>query len=258
MSSITTAIPSGPLSNGPDWCIQDMLDFWGADETPYKYNECANSTRGQQKSDFQTLCCDGNIIDTSDNLFSMAPRNMSQYPLDIENLVCCRKAGQLLPGGIMPIETDYTRCEYGLKPTPLASLAATNTENAALYLATYESASGDATGGWADWTRTETPTCLWVQTAHPDIPMVDVTVPAAAITTLPPPTTDRWGYTITRSVEGDGTRTTASASRSTQNPSRSGPVAASAPSSSAERSKRKPLAMLLTSLGLGLVFSLLL
>ncbi|KAK3326861.1 hypothetical protein B0H66DRAFT_530849 [Apodospora peruviana] len=195
-SSITTAIPTGILSDGPDWCIQGLIDiFTSEDGGPYFYNECANSTRGDVKTDFETLCCDGPVIDASRSLWSYRG-NFSSYPLDIENLVCCREGGQLLPGGIGPIDNVKTQCEYGAKPTPLASVAATNSHNAMPFLVTYES----ALAGTADWTVTNSPTCLWINTVHPDVTMVEVTVPAAEITTLPPPTTDKFGNTIVTST----------------------------------------------------------
>jgi hypothetical protein len=201
MSSITTAVPSGIITNGPDWCIQGLVDPFGNDEPPYTYNECFNSTRGTEKSSFETFCCDGNIIDTSSNIWSPVARNFTTYELDLENLVCCRTGGQLLPGGIQPIDTDYTKCSASEVPTPLASLAATNTDNAALFLATYASASGP---DLEDWTVTQTPTCLWVETASGVVSMTEITVPAAEITTLPPPTTDRFGYTIDPSTRSSG------------------------------------------------------
>jgi len=138
----------------------------------------------------------------------------------------------------MPIDTDYTHCSPSMNPVPLASLAATNTDNAVPYLVTYESARGDSTGGVGDWTRTETPTCLWIETADKAVTMVDVTVPAAQITTLPPPTTDQFGYTIVPS-------TTASTSRS-------GPTSSAAASttSAAEHSARMDFITLFTSIGL--------
>jgi hypothetical protein len=224
MSSVTTAVPSGVISNGPDWCIQSLFDIFGADEEPYTYNECFNSTRKpqQNKASFETICCDGRIIDKENNLWSTARRNMTTYPLDLENLVCCRAGGQLLPGGIMPIDNDYTECSASEVPTPLASLVATNTGIAALYLATYESASG----GTADWTRTETPTCLWVETTS--VPLTTITVEQAAIETLPPPTTDRFGMTIaTKSMTfpSDG-------SEGTGRPTGTGASSGSAPSAS--------------------------
>ena len=198
MSSIATAVPSGTISGGPDWCILDLLSAFGQTQAPWKYNECANATEGTAADDFQTICCDGNIIDTTQDMYGFARRGqtMRNYPLDLENLVCCREAGQRQMGGIVPFPNP-TRCDAVLKPTPLASLAATNTKNAVPYLATFESGRWDSAISMnVDWIRTETPKCLWVQTTHPDVTMVDVRVPAAAITTLPPPTTDAFGRVI--------------------------------------------------------------
>ena len=100
----------------------------------------------------------------------------------------------------MPIDKDYTHCSAKEIPAPLASLAATNTVNAALYLATYANAQQDGTT-IRDWIRTETPQCLWVETASGVVEMTEVTVPAAQITTLPPPNTDRFGNPIVTSTQ---------------------------------------------------------
>jgi hypothetical protein len=200
MSLIATSIPTGPaLVAEPEWCIQGLYDIFGPDEPPYRNNECANSTRGTQKSDFQTFCCDGDIRDTSYNLWSW-PSNRTEdgWTFDLENMICCRAGNKLLPGGLQPIWNDYKRCEPGLDPTPLASLAATNTDNAELYLVTYKDASGVG-DSVTDWTVTTSPTCLWIQT-NKDIEMTEVEVPAAKLTTLPPPTTNRWGYPLTTST----------------------------------------------------------
>lgn len=251
MSSTTTAVPSGSLANGPNWCIQNMIDIFGSDEYPYDYNECANTTRGMKKSDFQTICCDGEILDISQDLwqYAMSYGNMSQYDLNIENLVCCRSGGQRLPGGILPFREDGTECDFSMVPTPLASLAATNTDNAQLFLVTYESGTVDETGGPADWTVTKSPTCLWVETAYKSISMVDVTVPAAKIKTLPPPTTDRWGYLVTSATTGatESTKTTVSISPTSNEPSFSKKIAGAAPISAAPSSNRLLKAALLAS-----------
>jgi hypothetical protein len=227
-----------------------MLDFFGSEEVPYKYNECANSTLGTKKEDFQTFCCDGDIVETETGFFGGGITNYTEFELDIENLVCCREGGKLLPGGIMPLDTDYTHCSAG-DPVPLASMAATNTKNAELFLVTFESASELATGGMGDWTYTETPTCLWIQTAHSDVSLAEVTVPAAQITTLPRVSTDPWSDRITL-ASGDsasGRRTTeSSATQSTQSTTVS-VAGAAAPTSSAESSKRRNCAFLVASIG---------
>jgi len=266
MSSITTAVPSGVISNGPDWCIQGLVDIFESDVPPYTYNECFNSTRGTKKSSFETFCCDGRIIDEENNLWSA--QNFTSYELDLENLVCCRAGGQLLPGGIMPIDSDYTHCSASEVPTPLASLAATNTDNAALYLATYESASQDGTS-LGDWTVTETPTCLWVETASDAVSLTEITVQAADITTLPPPTTDRFGMTIATEsrtfLSGDDSATSSGEnSTPTGSPSSNGassgtssspsgtPAAATTPSSGRSTQSDRPLLLSLFSVVAGL------
>jgi hypothetical protein len=199
MSSITTSIPTGIISNGPTWCIKDIFD-WGPDHPPYKYNECANATfldNPTQPSDFLTICCDGTIIDTTQDMYQYGLRHkgLLTYPFDLGNLVCCREAGVRQMGGIGPFP-DPTKCDAVLTPTPLASLAATNTKNAVPYLATYESGRWDSeVSANVDWVRTETPRCLWVQTTHPDVTVVEVRVPGAVITTLPIAVTDAAGQT---------------------------------------------------------------
>ena len=189
MSSITTAVPHGPINT--DWCIQDILFVDG--NTP---NGCANSTRGQKSSDFETICCVGDIVDTTQNLFAFRITNS----INLANLVCCRIEGPQA-GGFGPINTVATACTEGT-PTPLASMAATNTDNAALYRETFTSASfGGETPG--DFVPTMTPTCLWVYTKT-GMALRNVTVPAADITTLPPATTGYFvDYTKTDNSVGE-------------------------------------------------------
>lgn len=170
MSSIVTAVPSGGVK---DWCIQEPTSGW--------YNsapqECANATRGTSPSDFETICCDGQIVDTSKDLY----RAGGGQTVDLENLVCCRIQGAQ-QGGLMPLYSGPgNQCSTGT-PVPLASLAATNTKNAQNFLVTYTSASyGLSTTG--DFIPTDTPSCLWAYTAS-GAAMVNVTVAAAQITTL--------------------------------------------------------------------------
>ncbi|KAK4449729.1 hypothetical protein QBC34DRAFT_403900 [Podospora aff. communis PSN243] len=207
MASITTSIPTGIISSGPAWCIMDIFG-WGPDHPPYKYKECANATDAEnptQPQDFLTICCDGKIIDTSQDMYKAHLRNNGHflYPLELDNLVCCREAGVRQMGGIGPFPNP-TRCDAVLTPTPLVSLAATNTKNAAPYLATYESGKWDnEISDNVDWIRTETPQCLWVQTTHPEVTLVEVQVPAAEITTLPIAVTDAWGDTVGY-IDADG------------------------------------------------------
>ena len=169
MSSIVTAVPSGPIQ---EWCIQTPW-FGGFNVTP---QQCANATRGTTESDFETICCDGSIVDIRKSLFGAGGG-----PFDLADLVCCRINGPQT-GGLLPLPSGpATQCSAGT-PVPLASLAATNTRNAQGYLVTYTSASfGSGTTG--DFVPTQTPYCLWAYTAS-GVAMTNVTVPAAQITTL--------------------------------------------------------------------------
>jgi len=142
---VTTAVPIGPIAWG-DFCIQEQLDF------NCQPNNCANSTLGQKEVDYITICCDGDIVDTSQALFAW-PRNISS--IDLENLVCCGIHGDQ-QGGIQPINPVQTACTEGM-PTPLASLAATNTANDAPYVVTYTSASIGASGEVGNFLPTNTP-----------------------------------------------------------------------------------------------------
>lgn len=139
------------------------------------HQQCANSTRGTTESDFQTICCDGNIVDTRKDLFR------DHGPVDLADLVCCRLQGPQM-GGLLPLPNGpATGCSTGTH-VPLASLAATNTRNAQGYLVTYTSASyGIGTTG--DFVPTQTPYCLWAYTASA-VAMSNITVPAAQIASL--------------------------------------------------------------------------
>jgi hypothetical protein len=171
MSSVVTAVPSGSVK---EWCIQ--APSWGFSNPPV-LQECANATRGTYPSDFETICCDGNIVDTSKDLYHSG----RGQTVDLEDLVCCRLQGEQ-QGGIMPLYTGPgNECSTGT-PVPLASLAATNTRNVQNFLVTYTSASfGSHTT--ADYIPTKTPYCLWAYTAS-GVAMTNITVAAAEITTL--------------------------------------------------------------------------
>lgn len=172
MSSITTAVPSG---TGYDWCIKSLYANFDSTEIA----QCANSSRGTTESDFETICCDGMIIDRTRNLWSW--QSGPTY-VDLANLVCCHIEGPQ-QGGLQPILPDNgLTCTTGT-PTPLASMAATNTANAQIYPLTFTSASG-VSPNIGDMLWTATPYCLWADTAH-GVAMMEVTVPAATISTLP-------------------------------------------------------------------------
>jgi len=184
-SSITMAVPSGLIST--EWCIQNLLDW---DDLP---NQCAGS--GENPSDYSSICCAGSIVDTENNLWSSgSSRNRT---INLDTLVCCIQEGPQ-QGGILPFPTDQLACPDG-SPTPLASFAATNTANAAIYEVTYTSASQSAdesTTVTGDFIPRKSPMCLWVNTKT-GVSMTNVTVAAADITTLPAPTTDKFGWPIT-------------------------------------------------------------
>jgi hypothetical protein len=170
MTSVSTIIPAGIIS---EWCITQPY-FLGIPGTDY---QCANSSRGTVESDFITICCDGDIIDTAFDLyFHSGPTS-----LDINDLVCCQPNGPQT-GGLQPIaQGPYTYCTSGT-PIPLISFAATNTGNQEPFLVTYTSASyGDHTTG--DFIPTQVPQCLWADTAH-GISLTTAILPAPMFTTL--------------------------------------------------------------------------
>ncbi|KAK0645407.1 hypothetical protein B0T16DRAFT_457443 [Cercophora newfieldiana] len=190
---------SGSLANGPYWCIVDLFTPGNPPASPYQYNECATFDSGPPglpatyPDDFQTICCDGKVIDSSQDLMGYALTGKS-YPLDLANPVCCGESGVLQAGDGNTVVTAQetvigTTCKAGLKATPLVSLVATNSKVAGAYLAMYESGE--------ERVRTKTPRCLWVQTTWPEVTMVDVRVPAAVVT-------DAVGNAVTVSLSGSG------------------------------------------------------
>ncbi|KAI1106232.1 hypothetical protein F4804DRAFT_62370 [Jackrogersella minutella] len=182
MSSITTAIPTGAIS---EWCIAP-LEYYGGD----RY-QCANSTKGTKETDFQTFCCNGNIINSAHDIWRPASWDGDDHSVNLADMVCCGINGPQA-GGILPLPSAYTVCDEG-SPTALASVAATNTDNAALFPVTYTSASfGSSTTG--DFVPTDTPTCFWAYTSG--VGTKEVTLPAPDITTPPAPTTDAFGDPI--------------------------------------------------------------
>jgi len=183
-SSITTAVPSGLIT---DWCIQDSIDVDG------NANVCGDS--GENPSDYGTICCAGDIVDTTSDLYKYGNANNT---INLDNLVCCRVEGPQAQGGLQAIATDRTQCTEG-NATPLASFAATNTANAALWEKTYTSAYqsvGPSTTVIGDVVPLQSPRCLWAYTKT-GVALRNVTVPAADITTPPAPTTDAMGSAIT-------------------------------------------------------------
>ncbi|KAI1077182.1 hypothetical protein F5B20DRAFT_275841 [Whalleya microplaca] len=182
MASITTTIPTGLIKR---WCLGSLESFDGE-----RY-ECANKTLGTKESDFQTFCCNGEILNVEKSIWIPGGWG-NDSSMNLSDMVCCGLGGHQA-GGLHPLPTAYTECSEG-SPTPLASLACTNTENAVPFLVTYTSASfGDNTVG--DYVPTETPSCFWAYKV--DVAMETITLPVPDITTLPPATTDVFGLPIT-------------------------------------------------------------
>lgn len=153
-----------------EWCC---TGFDSAPHDPF-WDTCANTTRGHER-DFTTICCDGEIINTSVDIW--VDPDVDYTTLELTDMVCCRQAGRN-SGGLLPLPADYTHCASA-DPKPLASMAATNINNAQNIAATYVSASA----GTADWTKRSTASCLWVNTKNVSS-TTEVTLPAAVVTTL--------------------------------------------------------------------------
>ncbi|KAI1804689.1 hypothetical protein F4811DRAFT_552557 [Daldinia bambusicola] len=182
-SSITTAIPTGLIEN---WCLAPAMHFNG---TRY---ECADGKPEWQPSDFQTFCCDGQILNTVKDIWRDLVKG-GNNSMAISDMICCGNSGPE-QGGILPLPTAYTECSEG-SPTPLASIAGTNIDNAVPFLVTYTSASFGEGTVVGDYIPTKTPTCFWAYTKG--VGTTEVTLPAPQITTLSSAETDEWGYTIT-------------------------------------------------------------
>ncbi|KAK7192434.1 hypothetical protein DPSP01_009742 [Paraphaeosphaeria sporulosa] len=194
--SISTEVPSGSIPPN-DRCLGPLydLDHW-TDPNPPIFS-CANAwnaenaTRGLKDSDFQTFCCDGEILGSL---------NWTRENFELQDLECCRYGAELSTGPLPDSPDDGgdggTFCaeRYGFSRTPLASLAATGTAEAQPFPVTYNKMgasrlSSDAYMVWSGSTLservvTETPYCLWVDTVH-GVQMTSVEVPKADVTTLP-------------------------------------------------------------------------
>ncbi|KAI2630408.1 hypothetical protein GGS26DRAFT_559316 [Hypomontagnella submonticulosa] len=181
MSSITTTIPTGPINK---WCLGPRSSGDG------QRFQCANETRGTQESDFQTFCCNGKILDSARDLSTIG----TNHTLHLADMICCGVSGPQA-GGLDPSATQHTACIQG-SPTPLASLAGTNTDNAVDFVVTYTSVSWDGTVG--DFSPTEAPSCFWVYKV--DAEMEEITLPAPEFTTPPPASTKLVGTESTVST----------------------------------------------------------
>ncbi|KAI8957491.1 hypothetical protein F5Y11DRAFT_339416 [Daldinia sp. FL1419] len=209
MSSITTAIPTGLIT---EWCLGAVTRFDGS------RLECAAGKPERKKSDFQTFCCNGDILNVEKDIWRDVGRGKNNS-MAIADMICCGKGGAQ-EGGIHPLPTAYTACSEGA-PTPLASVAGTNTDNAAPFRVTYTSASFGAGTEVGDYIPTETPTCFWAYTVG--VGTTEITLPTPDITTLPPDTTDEFGFTIvTPSTTTTTTASTTAADGASETESSSG------------------------------------
>jgi hypothetical protein len=100
----TVTLPAGPIL---PWCIGAV-----------NLTTCPDQNASYSAVDWTTICCDGTISDTTRVLADGSVNTT----IDIFDLLCC--GGDPLGG------FDMTSCSSTITPTPLASLAATNTQNA--------------------------------------------------------------------------------------------------------------------------------
>ncbi|OTB05597.1 hypothetical protein M426DRAFT_319589 [Hypoxylon sp. CI-4A] len=204
MSSITTTIPTSPIER---WCFGPLEEMDGT------RMQCANATDGTRESDFQTFCCDGGLANTAHDLFGADFYQGANRSLNLSEMLCCGLKGGAQPGGLHPLPADNTHCAQGGAPTPLASLAATNTDNAVDYVVTYTSASFGADGAVGDFVPTTTPYCFFAYT--PGVGVETVTLPSPTdLTPLTPPTTDVFGLPIVSSTTTTRPKATATATES--------------------------------------------
>lgn len=104
----TIGLPAGPII---PWCLGAV-----------NLTTCPDQNASYSGVDWTTICCDGTISDTTRIL---ADGGVNKT-LDIFDLLCC--GGDPLGG------FDMTSCSSTITPTPLASLAATNTQNAMAWI----------------------------------------------------------------------------------------------------------------------------
>ncbi|KAI1653491.1 hypothetical protein F4813DRAFT_374457 [Daldinia decipiens] len=198
-SSVTTLIPTGDISQ---WCLyprNSRATLFGP-SCPQPYEEGTSIS----PADFQGICCNGVIVDTSFDIYSNSspitpysdPNAGPPRPVNLEDLVCCGVTG-VQTAAINFTPSPRTACAPGTTGTPLASLAATNVTRATQYPVTYAdstppSSSVDASAtvtndlwGWASPTygASGMPICFLANTKASGVNLAEVTVPA---TYLPP------------------------------------------------------------------------
>lgn len=198
ISSTITAVPTGPVDwcLFPDWRPPNLLP--GLNGPP----RCGNGQPGKTDVDYGT--------NTRLDMFVNGTRDK----IDLADLVCCRNQG-LRPLEGLPLAPwgQRTKCLTGT-PTPLLSLAATNTGDWIEYSVTYpgvsypgvtypgvtfEGLSYSTLGTSQVLVGTGTPYCLWFNIVSVSS-MKDVTVQALQVT----PTANVSSGTLTTGV-GTGT-----------------------------------------------------
>ncbi|KAI1378077.1 hypothetical protein F4677DRAFT_414383 [Hypoxylon crocopeplum] len=187
MSSLTTSIPTGPI---PEWCLMLTTPrrtlFYPACVEPFGNGTAINA------NGFQSICCDGVIVDTALDMYNASPFPGSvpgdnATLVDLSDLMCCGVTGTQTEA-LNPTPSPRTACAPGTIGTPLASLAATNASKADQYPVTYAGSTPSSSGasrantdlwGWANPTygASGTPMCFFVNTAS-GVSIAEVTVPA--------------------------------------------------------------------------------
>jgi len=226
MSSITTVFPSGAVQ---PWCLSPIFGFSLA---PISYCAAANAS-----AEFQTVCCNGDIIDTTGKF-----QQGAIAPLDVENLLCCVLSGTQDWGNDSGNAFDPTTCNSG-SPTPIASLAATNTRNVAPYEIIYTNIPTNLFSS-IEITATGTPYCLWLYTAS-GVVMATVTVPAVQDVASPTSTMNSMASAITTIPTSTSQATTTSPASTSQaittSPTSTFQASTSATSSTKSSSSQTPL-----------------
>ncbi|KAI0838446.1 hypothetical protein F5Y06DRAFT_268104 [Hypoxylon sp. FL0890] len=213
-SSITTSIPTGVIS---EWCLVPETPRRSLFTTycPQPYHNGSTVNPGI----FQSICCDGVIVDTSFDLYNPTPDvpysisgdDNGTHPVNLSDLVCCGITG-VQSEALSPTPSLRTACAPGTIGTPLASLAATNASRADLYPVTYASRSTTDNPSatvtndlWGLATPTYgasgTPVCLWINTES-GVSMAEVTVPATYV--APTASSTSSGSAVTSSSSSAG------------------------------------------------------
>ncbi|KAI1770098.1 hypothetical protein F4818DRAFT_433958 [Hypoxylon cercidicola] len=194
-SSVTTSVPTGAIS---EWCVQQR--------TPRSQlfgTGCPEPGRNGSAVDFQSICCDGVIVNTAFDMYNALPPvpyvlplatdENGARPVDLADLVCCGVAGTQ-SAALDPWPSPKTACAPNARPTPLLSLAASAASDASVFAVTYaptppataadESATvtNDIWGvGSPTYGASGTPVCFWANTASGVDGLAEVTVPATYV-----------------------------------------------------------------------------